>query len=76
MQVISAREFRANQTRILKEARDGQTIMLTSKVGNFKIVPITNEDCIVEQEIRAAHAEVTAHLEGKTTLPLAREVEF
>jgi antitoxin (DNA-binding transcriptional repressor) of toxin-antitoxin stability system len=48
MQVVSAREFRANQTKILTEAKNGQTIMLTSRIGNFKIVPITSEDRIVE----------------------------
>lgn len=76
MQVISAREFRANQTRILSAARSGQTIMLTSRVGNFKIVPITDEDAIVERDIRSSLSDVKAHMEGKIELPNARDLVF
>ncbi|MCM1482990.1 MAG: type II toxin-antitoxin system prevent-host-death family antitoxin [Muribaculaceae bacterium] len=76
MQVISAREFRANQTKILSAARAGQTIMLTSRVGNFKIVPVSDTDRIVESDIRAALSEVKAHLHSGKELPLAKNVEF
>ena len=74
MQVISAREFRANQTKILRAANSGQTVMLTSRVGNFKIVPITDDDTIVERDLRRSIEEVKAHLEGKIELPNAREI--
>jgi antitoxin (DNA-binding transcriptional repressor) of toxin-antitoxin stability system len=76
MQVISAREFRANQTKILTAAKNGQTIMLTSRIGNFKIVPITSEDKIVERDILASLEEVKAHIDGKIDLPNAKEIEF
>lgn len=76
MQVVTAREFRANQSRILAAARDGQSVMLTSRVGNFKIVPITSEDTIVEQRLRASIEEVKAHLEGKKELTNARDLVF
>lgn len=76
MQVVSAREFRANQTRILSAARSGQTVMLTSRVGNFKIVPITSEDAIVERDVRTSLEEVKAHMEGKVDLPNARDIVF
>ena len=76
MQVVSAREFRANQTKVLRAARSGQTVMLTSRVGNFKIVPISNDDSIVERDLRASMEEVKAHLEGKTDLPNARDIVF
>lgn len=76
MQVISAREFRANQTKILRAARNGQTVMLTSRVGNFKIVPVTDDDAIVERDIRASVDEVKAHLEGKIDLANARDIVF
>lgn len=74
MQVISAREFRANQTKILRAANSGQTVMLTSRVGNFKIVPITNDDAIIERDLRRSMEEVKAHLEGKIELPNARDM--
>ena len=76
MQVVSAREFRANQTKILTAARKGQTVMLTSRVGNFKIVPITDDDTIIERDLRASMQEVKAHMEGKVSLQNARDIEF
>lgn len=76
MQVVSARDFRANQTKILTAARKGQTVMLTSRVGNFKIVPITDDDTIIERDLRASMEEVKAHIEGKVSLPNARNIEF
>ena len=76
MQVVSAREFRANQTKVLRAARNGQTVMLTSRVGNFKIVPISNDDSIVERDLRSSMEEVKAHLEGKIDLPNARDIVF
>lgn len=76
MQVVSAREFRANQTKVLKAARDGQSVMLTSRVGNFKIIPVASEDTILERDLRASIAEVKAHIEGKTDLPNARDIVF
>ena len=76
MQVVSARDFRANQTKILTAARKGQTVMLTSRVGNFKIVPITDDDAIIERDLRASIEEVKAHIEGKVSLSNARDIEF
>ena len=76
MQVVTAREFRANQSKILKAARDGQSVMLTSRVGNFKIVPIDNNDVIIERHLKTALEEVKAHKEGRMTLSNARDVVF
>jgi antitoxin (DNA-binding transcriptional repressor) of toxin-antitoxin stability system len=76
MQVVSAREFRANQTKILAAAQSGQTVLLTSRIGNFKIVPITNEDTIVKRDIVASLEEVKAHMNGTIDLPNARDIEF
>lgn len=76
MQVVTAREFRANQSRILTAARDGQSVMLTSRIGNFKIVPIDSEDVIIERHLRTALEEVKAHKEGRIKLSNARDVVF
>jgi prevent-host-death family protein len=76
MQVVTAREFRANQSKILTAARDGQSVMLTSRVGNFKIVPIDSEDVIIERHLKTALEEVKAHKEGRITLSNARDVVF
>ncbi len=74
MQIVSAREFRANQTKILTAAKNGETIILTSRIGKFKIVPITSEDKIVERDILASLEEVKAHIDGKIDLPNAKEI--
>ncbi len=76
MQVVTAREFRANQSRILTAARDGQSVLLTSRVGNFKIVPIDSEDAIIESHLKTALEEVKAHKEGRIKLSNARDVVF
>lgn len=44
MQVVSAREFRSNQGKYLNAAMSGESVMLTSRYGNFKIMPITEDD--------------------------------
>ena len=49
MQVVSAREFRSNQGKYLNAAMNGQSVMLTSRYGNFKITPITDEDSITSR---------------------------
>lgn len=46
MQVVSAREFRANQGKYLIKANEGQSVLLTSRYGSFKIVPISEEDSL------------------------------
>lgn len=46
MQIVSTREFRANQGKFLTAARTGQSVLLTSRYGNFKIVPVTEEDTL------------------------------
>lgn len=76
MQIVTAREFRANQSKILMAAKDGQSVMLTSRVGNFKIVPVDSEDVIIERHLKMALEEVKAHKEGRMTLSNARDVVF
>lgn len=46
MQVVSAREFRSNQGKYLIKANEGHSVLLTSRYGSFKIVPITEEDSL------------------------------
>ncbi len=64
MQVVTAREFRKNQGRFLIAAREGQSVMLTSRYGNFKITPITEEDTLTERICRGLK-QVKLIQEGK-----------
>ena len=52
MQVVSAREFRANLGKFLNAAKRGQSVILTSRYGNFKITPISEEDTLTERICR------------------------
>lgn len=46
MEIVGARTFRANQTAILKKAKKGESVLLSSRVGMFKITPVTEEDSL------------------------------
>lgn len=70
MQIVTAKEFRANQTKILIAARDGELIILKSRIGLFKIVPVTDEDTITESIARGLddikHGRVHEMARGET----------
>ena len=65
MQVVSAREFRANQGKFLNAAKRGQSVLLTSRYGSFKITPVTEEDTLT-QRICKGLEEVKDIMDGKT----------
>lgn len=64
MQVVSAREFRSNLGKYLNAAMSGQSVMLTSRYGNFKITPISEEDNITTR-ICEGLKEVKMIMDGK-----------
>lgn len=64
MEVISARNFRANQTAVLRKAQQGESILITSRVGTFKITPVEKEDSLTERICRGLR-EVKLIEEGK-----------
>lgn len=64
MQIISAREFRSNQSRFLRSAKNGESVILTSREGNFKIIPITEEDSL-SSRLYTGLKEVKLIQEGK-----------
>lgn len=76
MEIVSARDFRCNQGKYLTAARAGQSLLLTSRYGNFKITPVSEKDEIVERDIRMSCSEVKAHIEGKIELPRAKDIIF
>ena len=69
MTVISIRDFRSNQSKYLNLASNGESVILTSRTGSFRIVPVTADDSVMtkaefEAKIEAARAEILA---GKGT---------
>ena len=76
MEVVTAREFRSNQGKFLIAAREGQSVLLTSRYGNFKITPVTSDDVIIERDLREAINQVKEHMEGRIELPNAKDIVF
>ena len=52
MEIVTAREFRANQGKFLTAAMKGHSVILTSRFGNFKITPITEDDSLTTRICR------------------------
>ena len=50
MTVVSIRDFRANQSKYLGLAAGGESVILTSRTGSFKIVPVTEDDSLVSKK--------------------------
>lgn len=64
MHIVSAREFRANQTAVLKKALAGESVLLNSRIGTFKILPVTEEDTLTTRICKGLD-EVKQIREGK-----------
>ena len=75
MTVISIRDFRANQGKYLDLAANGESVILTSRKGQFKITPISEDDCVIsKQEFLARVDEARKSLsEGKGVSVSGRE---
>jgi antitoxin (DNA-binding transcriptional repressor) of toxin-antitoxin stability system len=71
MEVITAREFRANQTKYFGKARLGEDVILKARgLGSFRLVPVTSEDSVTHkpdltERIAMALREVKLMKEGK-----------
>lgn len=71
MEIISARHFRANQTAVLNKAKRGESVLLSSRVGMLKIVPVSDEDSLTSR-ICEGLREVKMMEEGKIPVRSAR----
>ena len=74
MTVVSAREFRANQSKYLSMVNSGEHVILKSREGNFRLVPVTSSDSIsddsqkIAAELRGALRELKEVIAGKEQL--------
>ena len=75
MIVISTRDFRANQTKFLDMARQGEDVILKSRSsGSFRLTPVrekAEEKRDLTEELVAALRQVKDHLDGKIELKTA-----
>lgn len=69
--IVTARDFRGEQGKILARAARGEDIVITSRDhGSFRIVPITEDDTLISKDkfferLKRAEEEISEGL-GKT----------
>ncbi len=73
MIVVTGRDFRANTAKYLNVAYGGEDVVVKSKIGSWRVVPITKDDVVVNKrdlssELRGALMEAKEALDGKRTL--------
>lgn len=74
MTIVSARDFRANQGKYFSMVNSGEHVILKSREGNFRLVPMTSSDSIsddsqkIAAELRGALRELKEVIAGKKQL--------
>ncbi len=74
MTIVSARDFRANQGKYFSMVNSGEHVILKSREGNFRLVPVVANDTVDESaqdiahELRGALRELKEMLAGKKQL--------
>ena len=74
MLVVSTRDFRTNQTKYLKKANAGEHVILKSREGSFRLVPVRPSDSVSEntqniaEDLRGALRELKEVIAGKKQL--------
>lgn len=65
MTVVSARDFRANQSKYIGMAFDGEEVFLTSRIGRVKLAPQYDDNVITPKLQKKIDAARKAFREGK-----------
>lgn len=73
MLVVTGRDFRANTSKYLNVAYGGEDVVVKSKIGSWRVVPITEDDIVINKrdlasELRGALLEAKEAFEGKRVL--------
>ena len=74
MTIVSARDFRANQGKYFSMVNSGEHVILKSREGNFRLVPVTSSDSISDEsqkiaaELRGTLRELKEFIAGKKQL--------
>ncbi len=84
METLSVREYRSNLAASFAKADKGEKVFIRRKNEIYALVKVGHEDITVspesqtvfEKRIKAACAEVKAHMEGRNELPLAKDIVF
>jgi antitoxin (DNA-binding transcriptional repressor) of toxin-antitoxin stability system len=74
MTIVSARDFRANQGKYFSMVNSGEQVILTSREGSFRLMPVTPSDSILDgneslvEDFRGAIRELKDVIAGKKQL--------
>lgn len=74
MTIVSARDFRANQGKCFSMVNSGEHVILKSREGNFRLVPVSSSDFISDEtqkttaDLRGALRELKEVIAGKKKL--------
>ena len=74
MTIVSARDFRANQGKYFAMVNSGEHVILKSREGNFRLVPVTPADSVsdntqnIAADLRGALRELKEVIAGKKQL--------
>lgn len=74
MTIVSARDFRANQGKYFSMVNSGEHVILKSREGNFRLVPVSSPDFISDEtqkitaDLRGALRELKEVIAGKKKL--------
>jgi len=73
MVVVTGRDFRANTAKYVDVAFRGEDVVVKSRVGSFRVVPIREDDIVINKrdlatELRGALMEVKESIAGTRKL--------
>ncbi|MCH5302838.1 MAG: prevent-host-death family protein [Prevotella sp.] len=73
MVVVTGRDFRANTAKYVGVAYQGEDVVVKSRAGSFRIVPVSEDDVVINKrnlsaELRGALMEAKEAMEGKRSL--------
>jgi len=73
MVVVTGRDFRANTAKYVDVAYRGEDVIVKSRIGSFRIVPVREDDIVVNKrdlaaELRGALMEAKESIAGSKKL--------
>lgn len=74
MTIVSARDFRANQGKYFSMVNSGEHVILKSREGSFRLVPVSSDDLVPDNtqkiiaDLKGALRELKEVIAGKKQL--------
>ena len=71
--IVTGRDFRTNQSRYIGFAHNGEDVILKSRVGSVRLIPVDNSEVKtvsrdLKAELRSALTDVKESMQGKKKL--------